>query len=62
MGLEVVLKIALGISEEEFKRIVRNADNGKKAVDICTKGMPDLIFMDINMPVMGGFEATKKIK
>jgi CheY-like chemotaxis protein len=24
--------------------------------------MPDLIFMDVNMPIMGGFEATRLIK
>jgi len=38
------------------------ADNGKTALHILEKQSFDLIFMDGNMPVMDGFEATKKIR
>ena len=37
-------------------------DNGLAAVDAYLKGPFDLILMDIQMPVMGGFEATAKIR
>ena len=35
--------------------------NGQEAVDIATKESFDIIFMDIQMPVLGGIEATEKI-
>lgn len=38
------------------------ASNGKEAIDKVTNVQPDIIFMDINMPVMDGIEATEKIK
>lgn len=38
------------------------ADDGRQAVELAKEKMPDLIFMDIQMPVMDGLEATKLIK
>jgi signal transduction histidine kinase/CheY-like chemotaxis protein len=37
-------------------------DNGQKCIDECKMKMYDLILMDINMPIMGGYEATGKLK
>ncbi|MCB1191632.1 MAG: response regulator [Leptospiraceae bacterium] len=42
--------------------IVKVAENGKEAVLICETEKPDLVLMDIHMPVMNGFESTIKIK
>lgn len=38
------------------------ATNGKKAVELAREKKPDLILMDIQMPVVDGFEATKILK
>lgn len=41
---------------------MKQATNGQEAIDIWQEWYPDLIFMDIRMPVMDGYEATKYIK
>lgn len=41
---------------------VKEAINGKEAIDIWKSWQPDLIWMDMRMPIMDGYEATKKIK
>jgi DNA-binding NarL/FixJ family response regulator len=37
------------------------ASDGKKAVDLCRKLMPDVVMLDIRMPVMDGILAAKEI-
>ena len=41
---------------------VREANNGQQAVNMNREWQPDLIYMDIRMPVMNGLEATRLIK
>lgn len=44
---------------------VEEAENGARAVEIfesSPEGYFDLVFMDVQMPVMNGYEATKKIR
>ena len=38
------------------------ASNGKEALEIATRSKPDLIIMDLKMPVMDGWEATKALR
>lgn len=41
--------------------VVATAKNGQEAFELCEKINPDIVIMDISMPVLNGIEATKKI-
>lgn len=46
----------------ELGFIVLEAANGVEAIEIWRTWQPDLIWMDMQMPIMDGYEATQKIK
>jgi len=41
---------------------IKEAANGLEAFEYCQKHFPDIILMDVQMPVMNGYEATKNIR
>ncbi|MDC7225121.1 MAG: response regulator [Spirochaetales bacterium] len=47
---------------ERLSCLVRCVDNGSLAVESVKKSVPDLIFMDCQMPLMNGYEATERIR
>lgn len=50
------------IDMEEDMEVVGQATNGLIALSLVEKCKPDVVLMDINMPVMDGLKATQKIK
>ncbi len=54
-------KLALRLLEKAGHH-VQIANNGKEALDMLASQRFDLVFMDVQMPVMNGFETTQKIR
>ena len=55
---EILEKI---IESDPLLQVVGMAENGERAIELVRKLRPDAVTMDINMPVMDGFQATEQI-
>lgn len=75
MNDEEVIRVAVVDDQELFTRglagmidlepdmeVVGQAHNGEAAVALCRKEEPDVVLMDISMPVMDGIVATREIR
>lgn len=54
----LAMRLAL---EDRGYRIIEASD-GASAVELAGREQPDIILMDLNLPVMDGLEATKQIR
>ena len=58
--VDVNRDLVVQLLEDEYEVI--EAVNGEEAVALALKEQPDLILMDLSLPVMDGWEATRQIK
>ncbi len=49
------------LHEKSDITVAAEATNGQQAVELCASAAPDLVIMDINMPIMDGITATAEI-
>jgi two-component system, NarL family, nitrate/nitrite response regulator NarL len=57
--MRVALRMLLSLSKA--MELVCEASNGQEAVDCAKRLQPDVLVMDVRMPILNGFEATKQI-
>jgi signal transduction histidine kinase/DNA-binding NarL/FixJ family response regulator len=55
---QILIKLLL----ERMGMKVVIAENGQEAIDMCDKDQFSIIFMDMQMPVMNGYDATRNLK
>ena len=49
------------LDEVKGLKVIGEASTGEEAITFCRKTEPNVVLMDMNMPGMGGLEATKRI-
>ena len=69
MGRKVLIVDDAQVDRSNLEKIVSEAghqtllaDSGVQAIERAKRDKPDLILMDVNMPEMDGFAATRKLK
>jgi two-component system chemotaxis response regulator CheY len=55
-------KLIRGVAAEAGWEVVAEAGNGEEGVALYAQHRPDLVTMDLVMPVMGGLDALRKIR
>jgi DNA-binding NarL/FixJ family response regulator len=50
------------LKDQSWISVVGEAENGKRALEMAMELKPDVVIMDIAMPVLNGIEASKRIK
>ena len=58
--VELNVDLLVQLLEDEFEVLV--ATDGKSAISMAEQERPDLILMDLSLPVIDGWEATRRIK
>jgi DNA-binding NarL/FixJ family response regulator len=54
--------LKVGLASDERMEVVLEADNGEDLIKGLPAAKPDVIIMDLKMPIMDGMEATKEIR
>jgi len=71
MGIRIVLAddhailrdaLSQAFQQENDMEVVGQAPDGRAAVEMAREFLPDIVVMDINMPLLNGIEATREIR
>jgi len=54
--------LIVGLSADENLEVMLEADNGEDLLKALESSKPDVILMDLKMPIMDGMEATKEVR
>ena len=58
MAMETLRRV---VTKDDRHKVVWIAEDGKRAIEKCAEQVPDLILMDLIMPVMNGVDSTRRI-
>ena len=50
------------LRREADLKVVGEASNGEQAIELCQALRPDIVVMDVRMPILSGIEATRRIR
>lgn len=58
----ILQSLKITLSKEPDIKVIGMTSDGFEALEICKKDQPDIILMDIQMPIIDGIASTRKIK
>ena len=52
--------LRLGLEEQGYR--ILEASDGEEAIEVATRERPDIILMDLSLPILDGIDATRRIR